>query len=94
MMPEQVRLLRELWKNKNCKENPILNEQELEDINLNIHRALHEGTTVTITYYRNCDYHKAEGMIVKIDSFNRKIKLDKEDQEEIAIDDIIHVTLT
>lgn len=92
MMPEQIDLLNKMWEEENRKEKPILDEQQLEEINLKIHRALHEGISAFITYYHNYDYHKIEGSIIKIDSINKKVRLGSEEQQEIAIDNILDIS--
>ncbi len=67
MLPEHVEQLKHLWDNQNKIQKPILDEQELEEINQLCMEAYHNQTTVELSVYTNGNIDLHMGIISKID---------------------------
>lgn len=67
MLPEHSNLLKEMWSQKEWKEKPMLDEQLVTEINLNLQLALKDNLTIEIEYFHNRDYHKVKGKLLGVD---------------------------
>ncbi|MFC2947662.1 YolD-like family protein [Virgibacillus sediminis] len=77
MMPEHIQLLNQMWKEKEYKEKPILDEQKMQDINAQLQLAIHNNLTVNIKNNANRDYETIAGKLLKIDSLDKQIQLNE-----------------
>ncbi|WP_068675133.1 YolD-like family protein [Oceanobacillus sp. Castelsardo] len=91
MLPEHIQLLNKMWKDKEKKAKPMLDEQELEEINMKLQLAIHHHLSVEIKYYSNYDYKMMKGKIKKIDLADKYIQL--EDYTRIGLMDILDVDM-
>lgn len=89
MLPEHIRLLEEVWKESEKKKKPVLDEQELEEINLKLHQAIHKDLPVEIQYYANHEYKTVQGKLMKIDT--EYLYLNDDGYTKIPLKDIIDV---
>lgn len=87
MMPEQIQMLNKMWAEQDYKEKPILDEQQIIDINTALQMAIYNDLTVEIKYYSCRDYLTKKGKLLKIDT--SKIRLD--DYTEIKLDNVLDV---
>nr|WP_306798604.1 YolD-like family protein [Oceanobacillus saliphilus] len=93
MLPEHIQLLNDMWKQKEYKEKPVLDEQQLEDINRKLHLAIHKNVTVEITYYAGHDFKKITGKLFNIESREGFLKIDNEDRTKIYLNDILDIKM-
>lgn len=91
-IPEQIKMINQMYKEDEYKKRPLLDEQELEEINLTIHHALHQGVPVEITYFQDHDYQTVKGTLLSIDLYRRKVRFQDEKKTEISLDDILCVS--
>lgn len=73
MMPEHVEMLQEILEEQEHQEKPILDEQQIEEINQKLWMALVNGLTIELKYYDNHDFYKAKGKITSINRRNKYI---------------------
>ncbi|WP_040954083.1 YolD-like family protein [Virgibacillus sp. SK37] len=67
MMPEHINLLKQMWEEKDHKKKPILDEQQVNEISLKLQLAISNDLNVSIDYYKQHDFHKINGKLIKID---------------------------
>ncbi|MBM7569888.1 YolD-like family protein [Aquibacillus albus] len=73
MLPEHVEMLRQLWSEDQKTHKPVLDEHQLEEMNQRLNHAITSNAAITITYYRDDNYHICHGFIQSIDSKNRQL---------------------
>src|SRR5699024_389951 len=91
MLPEHVEMLKEVFRQDEYKEKPILDEQQKVEMDTMLQCALHNDLTVEITYFADHDYKKVEGQLLMIDVLNNRLALEAE--IEIKISDVIGVNV-
>ncbi|GAB3055264.1 YolD-like family protein [Virgibacillus ainsalahensis] len=89
MMPEHIQLLNQMWKEKEYKEKPILDEQKIQDIETQLQMAIHNNLTVKVEYYANHDIHTIAGKLLKIDSMNKSIQLNDNSRTIIPLNSVL-----
>ncbi|WP_085992076.1 YolD-like family protein [Oceanobacillus senegalensis] len=65
MLPEHVELLNQLWEEDTKRSKPILDPQQLEDINHRLVYALENDKTITISIYDHAKEYHYTGKIKK-----------------------------
>ncbi|MGJ9458698.1 YolD-like family protein [Oceanobacillus sp. CF4.6] len=93
MLPEHIQLLKDMWEQKEYKEKPILDEQQLEEINMKLHLAIHNNLTAEITYYAEHDFKIRNGKLFKIDTRQGFIKIDNDERTKINLHDILDIKI-
>ncbi|MFD1848886.1 YolD-like family protein [Oceanobacillus bengalensis] len=93
MMPEHIHLLNQMWKEKEYKEKPNLDMQQLNEMNSKLQLAIHNNLTVEIKYYEAYDFHMIQGKLEKIDIVNKYIVLENSERKKILFDQIIDVMI-
>lgn len=88
MLPEHIELLKKMWEEDDYKENPILDEQQIDEMELKLQCALHNNLTVEIKYYDKPHYCMARG---KLKVINTRTGLLRLGEKEIAIENVIDV---
>lgn len=88
MLPEHQRALQEMWEQQEWKEKPILDEQQMVDINLKLQLALHNDLTVEIEYFKDHVYHKVRDKLLAVDPLNNYLRLEG---MELPLDAIVGV---
>lgn len=86
MLLEQVEMLKDLDKEMDRKEKPILDDQQISENEFKLCGALDKKLSVKITYFANHDFHSIKGVIKNI----RKNIIYIE-ETEILFGDIIEV---
>ncbi|WP_186577746.1 YolD-like family protein [Aquibacillus kalidii] len=90
MLPEHVEMLKNLWKEDKKTKKPLLDEQQLEEMNRVMQEANSYQTSICITFYNRGFYEEVTGTIVRLDNTVVKIKT-TEIAETIYLKDIINV---
>lgn len=91
MLPEHVALLEDALVEYNDK--PILDEQQMIEIDRSLKLALEEQMELKMTYYHAGDTHVLYGKLMKIDQWNGYIVLRNEDGTTISLQNIIDVEI-
>lgn len=66
MLPEHVEMIKEMWAEDDKKEKPILDEQQINEINMKLQLALHDNLTVEVKYFKDHNFHATKGRIKTI----------------------------
>ncbi|MCA1030629.1 YolD-like family protein [Bacillus timonensis] len=73
MLPEHVKLLRD-WANEDSFEQmPVLDEQQLEEMNGVLGEAMEGGTELAITHYEGKRHRLVIGKVHHCDEFTKKL---------------------
>ncbi|WP_158591788.1 YolD-like family protein [Oceanobacillus halophilus] len=91
MMPEHINMLNQMWNEKEYKTKPIIDAQQLSEMNTKLQLAIHNNLTVRIKYYKNHDFHTMAGKLKSIDINNKQIVL--QGKERICLTDILDVII-
>jgi hypothetical protein len=78
MLPEHVAMLRELKMNEDNKSKPLIDEQQLEEMNDLIRFAIETNNSVLVTYYQEYDYKVVVGVIERYDPARGCIRIDND----------------
>lgn len=89
MLPEHKEVLKEALKENNHKEKPILDEQQLAENERMLQEAIENGLEVSIRYFKNHDFHVAEGKV----SFLQLGEYLQINNAKIKLNEIIEVSL-
>ncbi|MDM5197879.1 YolD-like family protein [Fictibacillus enclensis] len=94
MLPEHVKALREFDWDLTKIERPVLDEQQLEEINETICAAMEFNNAVKIMYYKAGRNETINGHIHYLDVHNKQVRLvtKGEDIARINFSDITEVT--
>lgn len=90
MLPEHIAELKELFAEQDHKEKPILDEQQLIENEMLLNQAIEGDLTITVKYFKDYNYHFAEGKVLFIQSQDRYLQLDK---VKINLDSIVEVNV-
>lgn len=90
MMPEHIRMLQEFFNEEEKVEKPILDEQELEEINFTLNEAIENNLTVQISYYIDGGFKDVVGKINNINAHNRHLWID---DNKVKLDDIVSASI-
>ena len=75
MLPEHVKLLRYWSETDSYQEKPELDEQQLEQFNEAICRAMEEHTELTFTYYKDHFHHTCSGYVHFVDPIEHVLRI-------------------
>ncbi|WP_281659142.1 YolD-like family protein [Halobacillus sp. Cin3] len=96
MLPEHVEMIKQVWKEDERIEKPILDDQQLEEIGLKLQIALKDGLPVEVRYHNGFDFTYLLAKVIKMDVSTRRIKMyDQKNKDDITIhfDDISNVVI-
>lgn len=85
MLPEHRALLSQIEKEQYYVEQPILEEEHLEEINRSFHYAIENETTVMVTYYQEHALKTIRGKIKSYDKVKNLIYLVTLEKEVVSI---------
>ncbi|MBB6452278.1 hypothetical protein HNQ94_000723 [Salirhabdus euzebyi] len=93
MLPEHVVELKKMWEQANERPIPLLDEQELEEMNVKLQEAYSKKIPVQLTVHKKGTQETVNGIITKIDSFQQTLLLetDSEKKEIVPFPSIIYV---
>ncbi|AUJ23231.1 YolD-like family protein [Virgibacillus dokdonensis] len=66
MLPEHVDLLQDMWEKLERKEMPILDEQKLEELDVQLQAAVRQGIVIEIKYFNGRDFLTSKGKLKQI----------------------------
>ncbi|MDR0138491.1 YolD-like family protein [Metabacillus idriensis] len=75
MLPEHVKILRELEIEQGYAAKPSVDEQQLEHFNELISLAMEENRELAFTYYENHGFHVQEGHVHYVDPIRGCIRI-------------------
>jgi len=78
------------WK-KNKKEKPLLDEQQIMEINVTLKYALQEDLPVRIPYFHKHDEYTIEGKMLNADIMNVFFVMDNDAMIRVQFDDVLNV---
>ncbi|WP_404451819.1 YolD-like family protein [Virgibacillus necropolis] len=88
MLPEHIELLKKMWEETDYKEKPILDEQQIAEMELKLQCALHNNLTVEIKYYDKPHYSVARGKLLMINAGTGILRLG---EKEIDLENVLDV---
>lgn len=90
MLPEHVKMLKEVFEEVDHKERPILDEQQQMENSALLQSALHNDSAVEIKYFANHDFHYISGRILFIDVLGDSLHLE---EGRIKLSDVVEVII-
>ncbi|RFA33009.1 hypothetical protein CAI16_16210 [Virgibacillus dokdonensis] len=66
MLPEHVDVLQDMWEKLERKEMPILDEQKLEELDVQLQAAVRQGIVIEIKYFNGRDFLTSKGKVKQI----------------------------
>lgn len=93
MLPEHVELLKDLWKTDDKIKKPVIDSQQMEEINYQLLNAHQENKEITITIFQQSNLIHHTGNVMKIDPLNKSMvfQLNKGNEQVIHFDQILSV---
>ncbi|KAB8137982.1 YolD-like family protein [Gracilibacillus oryzae] len=85
MLPEHVKILREMWQEDHIEEKKEIDDQQLEENARILVEAYAQRKKVTITYYQQRQYKTDHVSIIRIDRYSQTIRVENEGAERITI---------
>ncbi|WP_078379942.1 YolD-like family protein [Sutcliffiella halmapala] len=94
MLPEHVKMLRDLVREDTYETKPELDEQQLDEMNELFCEAMETGKEVTITYYEKKRYHLFVGMVHHLDAYQRRLHVVDKFGETcyLSVDNILDIS--
>lgn len=96
MLPEHVQMLKEMWEETEKIEKPLLDPQELEQMNKKIEQAYQENLQISLSVYEDGFIKEVKGIITDIDIQQKQLKVQiKNDLTEmIAFKQIVSIKIS
>lgn len=93
MLPEHVQALKELKMEDDKINKPILDPQQLEELNQVLFEAIEEHHFLTFSYYTNGEIRRFKGKVYFLDEIKKEIHImDTESPLQILkLENIIHI---
>lgn len=88
MLPEHIELLKKMWEENDYNEKPILDEQQIAEMESKLQCALHNDLTVELKYYDKPHYSVARGKLRMINAGTGSLKIG---EKEIAMENVLDV---
>jgi hypothetical protein len=85
MLPEHVKILRELEVEQGYKTKPAVDEQQLEHFNEIIGLAMEENRELAFTYYEHHDFHVLKGRVHYVDPIRGCLRIIGEDHTRVDL---------
>ncbi|MCU5746185.1 YolD-like family protein [Staphylococcus sp. SQ8-PEA] len=95
-LPEQFERIHEYILDQDKIQRPTLSDDQLSELNLKMHQALHDETPVLMEYYMDGAIHSIEIYILDIDMLNMSLKGRNYFSNEsltLSLFDITHIEL-
>jgi hypothetical protein len=95
MLPEHVEAINKHNFDKLRIEQPVLDEQEIEEIGRKIGESLENHSPISVSYYQSGFINEMKGIVTKLEPYTRQITLmDYEyDQHKLNFDNVVGVDL-
>ncbi|RAK04203.1 YolD-like protein [Halanaerobium saccharolyticum] len=81
MLVEHQKKLKELKMREMDVKKPELDEQQLQEINFKINKALNRNLIVKIKFYKNKELKNIEGKILRVEKYEQQIKIKQLNKE-------------
>lgn len=91
MLPEHVEMLEHVF--VEYKKKPVLDEQQMEEIDQTLKYALKTNVDIEMTYYNDGDYMTVRGRLAQIDQWRGYIVLLNEDGFTVSLSNIMNVAI-
>lgn len=85
MLPEHAELLKELWEEDDYQEKPLLDIQQIEQLERDILIACHKHLSVELTIYQAKRRKTVQGYIKKLDQKKKCLYLADDAGDEIIL---------
>ncbi|SER37527.1 YolD-like protein [Gracilibacillus ureilyticus] len=85
MLPEHVKILRDMWQEDETEAKKEIDEQQLEENAQILAESFFLKKKVAITYYNQNHYKTDHVAIIRIDRYNQTIRVENADLERITI---------
>lgn len=82
-----------MWKEKKYKKKPVIDEQQMNEINMKLQIAIHNNLNVIIEYYKDYETYKINGKVRKVDSLRKYLQLNDSNYTSIPVSDILNVQI-
>ncbi|MBY7142609.1 YolD-like family protein [Virgibacillus sp. NKC19-3] len=89
MLPEHIKMLKEVQREYYLEEKPALDEQQLEEINFKLTLAQKDHLLVDVKYYISGEFKHIKGHVDTIDYTNRYIRIDNNKLEPTNIIEVL-----
>ena len=95
MLIEHRKRLKELKEREKDREKPILDDQEKEEINYKLQKAVQNNLPVEIKYYDDKRFKTASGVIKKVNSNQKEVIISEEvgEQQKISLNNLLDLRL-
>lgn len=90
MLPEHVDLLKQVFKEEDYKERPIVDEQQKMENDATLQGALKQAVSVEIKYFKDHDIHVEKGKVLFINVLDGTLMLE---DVKIQLADVIEVIM-
>ncbi|WP_209300539.1 YolD-like family protein [Lentibacillus salicampi] len=77
MMPEHIELLKEMWVEDDKNSKPVLDEQQVEFLNVQLQEAFEDQDTVCLRIYENDAMIELTGVVAKLDNQTSSVLLNR-----------------
>ncbi|GAA0480664.1 YolD-like family protein [Salinibacillus aidingensis] len=92
MLPEHVEELKKLWEDYEKEPMPVLDEQELEEMNQICVTACKQKQKVQVTVYQDGNRKTREGRITKLNEQHQTIQFETvQGTEKLAVQTLLHI---
>lgn len=81
-MPEQYQILDQYMENQNKVDMPLLSQEQIENINMNIQEKLSDGSFTEVNYWKNGYIFTLNCYIKKVDEINGYLIVSNESGKE------------
>ncbi|WP_079529476.1 YolD-like family protein [Halobacillus hunanensis] len=86
MLPEHVELIKEVWQEDEGVPKKVIDEQQAEENELALQRAVQEGLLVRITYYNGFNYSYRKAKVLHLDPHRKKLSCMSTSHERITME--------
>lgn len=77
-MPEHVKLLKDMYKDHNYQQKPIIDEYQWEEFDSRIHLAMEFAYNMNFTVWEAGEFKGYNGKILRLDEINKVIYLEQQ----------------
>ncbi|SEA54550.1 YolD-like protein [Thalassobacillus cyri] len=85
MLPEHVKMVKEVWKEDERIEKPILDEQQAMEIGYTLRRSLADDLTIEVKYHNGFNFNYARCKILTINQLEGKLIATDDSGSELTI---------
>ncbi|WP_175631861.1 YolD-like family protein [Virgibacillus siamensis] len=93
MIPEHVKMLREIFAEMEFRKKPIIDEQQKEEINMKLQCAIHNDLTIEVVFFANHDVTVVKAKISEINLEQKTLYLKHPTTNKLTFDAILEVTI-